>query len=92
MLEDGLFKYEEISVDELVKSQRGNLTTKKERQNSRFQLYKKLGYKMPTFDGGYNKEKLNVKLELKVFISQRVMYLFEKMKVYLTIARLIKRI
>jgi coenzyme F420 hydrogenase subunit beta len=92
MLEDGLFKYEEISVDELVKSQRGNLTTKKERQNSRYQLYKRLGYKIPSFDGGYNKKNLNIKLELKVFISQRVMYLFEKIRLYLTIAKLIKRV
>lgn len=92
MLEEGLFKHEEITVDELVKSQRGNLITKKERQHSRFQLYKLVGYKLPSFDGGYNKEKLNMKLELKVFMSQRVMYLFEKMKIYLLLARLIKRI
>lgn len=92
MLKDGLFEYEKISVDELVKSQRGNLTTKKERQNSRFKLYKLLGYKLPSFDGGYNREKLNMRLELKVFVSQRIMYLFEKMKIYLTIARLIKRV
>ena len=92
MLEDGLFEYKEISVEELIKSQTGNLSTKKERQNSRFKLYKKLGYTLPSFDGGYNKEKLNLKLELKVFASQKIMYIFEKMKVYLKIARLIKRI
>lgn len=92
MLEDGLFEYKEISVEELIKSQTGNLSTKKERQNSRFKLYKKLGFTLPSFDGGYNKEKLNLKLELKVFASQKIMYIFEKMKVYLKIARLIKRI
>ena len=92
MLEDGLFEYKEISVEELIKSQTGNLSTKKERQNSRFKLYKKLGYTLPSFDGGYNKEKLNLKLKLKVFASKKIMYIFEKMKVYLKIARLIKRI
>lgn len=92
MLEGDLFEYKKISIEELKKSQKGNLTTKKERQNSRYEFYKKLGYKLPEFNGGYNKNKINFSLELKVFVSQRIMYFFETIKIYQKIAKLINRI
>ncbi len=91
MFKDGLFEYQSIKEEELIKSQRGNLTTKKERQNSRFKLYNRLGYKLPVFDGGYNKFKNNLMLEIKVFITQIIMYKLEKMKLYLLIAKIINR-
>ena len=92
MLNEKLFEYNEISLDELIKSQDGNLTTKKERQKSRFTLYKFLGYRLPSFDGGFNNKKLNLALELFVYTSQKVFYGLEKIKLYLKIAKLIKRV
>ena len=75
-----------------MKSQSGNLKTKKERQSSRFKLYHMFGKKTPFFDGGYNKKNVNILLELKVYLIQKILYLFEKIKLYTMIAKLLGRI
>lgn len=88
----GTAEFQDITLDELLESQHGNLTTKKERQKSRFKLYRMMGKKIPEFDGGYNQNKENLKLELKVHITSNLMYLLEKMGLYLFFAKKTKRI
>eukprot|EP00825_Cyclidium_porcatum_P034389 TRINITY_DN36188_c0_g1_i1.p1 TRINITY_DN36188_c0_g1~~TRINITY_DN36188_c0_g1_i1.p1 ORF type:complete len:341 (+),score=23.61 TRINITY_DN36188_c0_g1_i1:269-1291(+) len=85
-------QFQDISLTELIESQKGNLTTKKERQNSRFILYKMLGKSIPSFDGGFNKEESNLLFELKVYINQKVMHLLEIIGLYLIIAKITKRV
>lgn len=88
----GLADFENITVDELVKSQQGNLTTKKERQQSRYKLCRLMGASIPKFDGGYNKEKTSLLLEAKVFASHYFMYMLEKAKLYQIFAKFINRV
>jgi coenzyme F420 hydrogenase subunit beta len=83
---------ESITKKELIDSQKGNIITKKERQFSRYKLYSILGIRIPFFDGGYNYEKTNLKLELKVLLSHYFMYILEKFGLYLPIAKLLKRV
>ncbi|CAM4054880.1 Coenzyme F420 hydrogenase/dehydrogenase, beta subunit C-terminal domain [Gillisia hiemivivida] len=92
MFDDNLFHHSEISKEELIESQSGNINTKKERQNSRNKLYEFLGVRIPAFDGGYSKKDTNLKLELKVATSHNIFLFLEKIKLYTPIARLIKRI
>lgn len=84
--------FQDISYDDLISSQKGNLITKKERQHSRIKLYKLMKMQTPIFDGGYNNSNLNLKLELKVLFSQKMMYFLERTGLYLTVAKIIKRV
>lgn len=84
--------FEPISVEELVLSQNGNLTTKKERQNSRLKLYKLIKMNVPHFDGGFNSQLENLKLELKVLISHKLFFLLERTRLYLPLAKILKRV
>jgi len=84
--------FELISVEELVISQKGNLTTKKERQNSRLKLYQLMNMYVPHFDGGFNKHATNLKLELKVLVSHKLFYLLERTRLYLPLAKILKRV
>ena len=77
MKQQKLLIQEDVSIEDIKKSQEGNLISKKVRQGSRMKLYQMLGYVLPTFDGGYNKETKGFFLELKVHISHSMFYLLE---------------
>lgn len=83
--------YESITEDDLYNSQKGNLITKKNRQASRYKLYKYLGKSIPDFDGGYKTNGTNLKLEIKVHLVHNMMYVLEKIRLYTLIRKIIKR-
>lgn len=88
-LENYIIK-EDISVEEIKKSQEGNLVSKKIRQQARRNLYNLLGYRLPVFDGGYYNNN-DVLFELKVHISHTIFSVLEKVGLYRYFAKLIKR-
>lgn len=92
MMGKGLVELNTLALDELVTAQKGNLTTKKERQKARYALYRIINKPVPYFDGSYNPVTSNLKLELKVAISHTLMYFLEKIGLYLPIAKIIKRV
>jgi len=81
-----------LTKEELIKSQKGNLNTKKERQYSRYKFYNLIKKRIPHFDGGYNTDKSNIKNEIKVYIVQKILYFLEKVGLYLKIAKIINRV
>jgi coenzyme F420 hydrogenase subunit beta len=88
----GVISMDSISEAELAASQKGNLTSKKERQNARYRLYKLLGKKLPEFDGGYPCNSTGLKLEVKIYFIGLILFILEKIKLYLPVSRLIKRV
>ncbi len=82
---------EDISVEDIKKSQEGNLVSKKIRQEARRNLYNLLGYKLPYYDGGYYSNNSGLLFELKVHISHTIFSLLEKIGLYKYFAKLIKR-
>lgn len=73
---------EAISPEEIKKSQHENLTSKKIRQKSRFFLYRKLGFNIPDFDGGYQDNSIDLWTELKVFSKHKIRSLLEKLHLF----------
>lgn len=83
--------FKDISKDDLLLSQKGNIYTKKIRQFSRLSLHKLLRMNIPKFDGGYLIETTpNIKQELKVLLSHYFRYFLELIGIYLVIAKYFK--
>lgn len=91
MREDKELVTEDISVQDIKKSQVGNLVSKKVRQESRMKLYRFLGYLLPIYDGGYYKGKKCFTLEMKVHISYSVFNLLEKLGLYKIVTKIMGR-
>ncbi|HLN56059.1 MAG TPA: Coenzyme F420 hydrogenase/dehydrogenase, beta subunit C-terminal domain [Bacteroidales bacterium] len=89
MKKRNLIKVQEITPDEIRTSQHENLTSKKKRQKSRYFLYKKLGFKIPAFDGGYHDTPIDVLTEMRVFTKHKVRSLLEKMHLFGFVYRLV---
>lgn len=81
-----------ISLDEIKQSQHKNLLSKKVRQKSRMHLYQKLGYKIPSFDGGYFDNKIAIFTEARVFLKHKVKQLLEYLRLYHCIYKIVKKI
>lgn len=63
----------EMSMDEVIYSQRFNLASKKRRQQSRRKLYKWLGYQLPDLQKeGYDLEPTSITTEIKVYIKHKL--------------------
>ena len=78
-----LINLEQISEKELIKSQLGNISTKKYRQSSRIKLYKILGYTLPTIEEGLNTNSdHSMSFEINVYISHRIKYIFEILNLF----------
>ena len=86
-----LITREQVSVEDIKSSQRGNLTSKKNRQKGRMKLYKLLGYKLPSFDGGYHKNNEGLMLEFKVHVSHTIFSILERIGLYKMFSKLIGR-
>jgi coenzyme F420 hydrogenase subunit beta len=86
-----LITSESITSSEIKLSQKGNLITKKHRQDSRMKLYKLLGYSIPIYDGGYFVNNKGLFLELKVHISHSIFSFLEKIGLYKIISKFIGR-
>lgn len=83
MKDSGLIREEEVTVDELIQSQRQNINSKKERYLGRVSFLKKMRYRIPYFDGGWNKNnQTSFLFEAKVFYMQRIVYLLERINLY----------
>ena len=63
---------EGVSVKDIIESQKGNIVSKKYRQQSRIQLYKRLFYRIPNISEGYKKGSSSIRTEIKVFIMHKL--------------------
>jgi len=93
MESDSIIKLEKIGIEELVFSQKENLTSKKERYLSRNNFLKKTGHTLPVFDSGWN-EKMNKSFfyEAKVYYAQLFKYYMEKIRLYSLLRLMVKTI
>ena len=82
MKSSNLLYLEDISSEDVIKSQYLNITSKKHRQFSRYKLYNLLGYKLPFFDGGYYMNESSLKTEFKVFFKHKLKDLLERAGLY----------
>lgn len=90
MIKNRLITTAAVSVDEIKSSQRENLTSKKVRHKSRNYLYRLLGFSLPSFDGGYNDNALDISTELKVFCKHKIKTLLETMHLYYALHQFLK--
>jgi hypothetical protein len=86
-----LITKKDLTYQEIIESQKGNIISKKYRQNSRIKLFSLLKSKTPKFDGGFHNNSENIFLELKVLVSQSFMNFLEKNHMYKIFAKLMKR-
>jgi len=84
-------EYGDISLDELILSQLGNISSKKYRNSSRNTLAKILQINVPSFDVEIKNDKNNIFLELKILVSHYIFYMIEKVGMYKIFAKLIGR-
>ena len=88
---EGLINEQKVSIEEIIRSQSGNLTSKKIRQTSRLKILSIFGTKVPDFDGGYYKKESGMMFETKVFLSQSFFHFLEKIGLYKLFSKLIRR-
>lgn len=80
MLSQGLLSKKSVTLEQLVASQRGNLTSKKERYLSRRKLFKLLRKPLPEYDGGWNEQcRYSMAFEAKVYCSEIFKYVMYKL-------------
>lgn len=82
---------EEISENEIIASQLGNITTKKYRQGARNSLAKLLGVKIPSFDVQDEGSRRAIIFELKVIITHKTFYFLELIGLYPIVSKILKR-
>jgi coenzyme F420 hydrogenase subunit beta len=80
--DSGKIEIQPVSHDEVCLSQKQNLESKKIRQQSRYKLYKLLGYSLPKFDGGYYTIPTSLRVELVVFLFHRTKLIIENLGLY----------
>jgi coenzyme F420 hydrogenase subunit beta len=90
MIRRQLITIGQISQNEIRFSQRENLHSKKVRQNSRYYLYRMLGFQLPFFDGGYADTEIRLWTELKIFCKHRAKQLLERLHLFPIIYKLLK--
>jgi coenzyme F420 hydrogenase subunit beta len=86
MQQDGLIVTENVTPDEVERSQRLNLASKKTRQLARMKFYSRLGYAIPDFnEQGYNLEASSMKTEMVVYMKHKLTLWAEKTGLYMTL-------
>ena len=85
-----LISMKHITSEEIKISQKENLTSKKARQKSRYILYRRLGYKIPSFDGGYHNNHVDLMTEIKVFSKHRIRSLLERTHLFSLVYKVLK--
>jgi coenzyme F420 hydrogenase subunit beta len=88
MMKAQVITAEPISTDDIKIAQRENLQSKKVRQKSRIYLYRRLGFHVPFFDGGYFDNKIDLWTEIKVFTKHRAKLLLEKLHLFSLVYRI----
>jgi coenzyme F420 hydrogenase subunit beta len=71
-----------VTLEETIESQKLNIRSTKYRQTSRMRLHKMLGYRVPSFDGGYRKERTSLRTELIVYLKHGLTLFLEKIGIY----------
>ena len=74
-----------ISIDDIILSQKANISSKKIRQKARMKLYKRLKYNLPHFDGGYVDNLSSLGVEISVFIKHIMYQILEYLHLYYVI-------
>lgn len=87
----GKIELAEVTIEEMKKSQSGNLASKKKRQFARQRLYKKLGIRVPKFDGNYYLSSGGLLFELRVLFTHLFFSTLERFHIYPLVAKLINR-
>ena len=82
MKSSNLIYVEDISSEDVIKSQKSNITSKKIRQFTRYKLYDFLGYNLPYFDGGYKMEATSLKTEILIYSKHMIKNILEKVSLY----------
>jgi coenzyme F420 hydrogenase subunit beta len=90
MIEAKIITAAHVTPQEAIDSQKLNIKSTKYRQTSRMRLHKMLGYKLPTFDGGYRKEQTGLRTELMVYLKHKLTLFLEKIGVYYKIYHRVK--
>lgn len=83
---------EQMSIEEVKLSQRFNLKSKKIRQTARMRLYKLLGYRRPSFDGGFSEIDTGLSTEIQVYFKHQFKLILDKLGLYKTIYSCSKKI
>jgi coenzyme F420 hydrogenase subunit beta len=78
----------EISLDEIKKSQKTNLESKKIRQKARRELYTILKLPIPIYDGGFRESPTSLLLEAKVYIKHSFLTALEYFGLYVGVRNL----
>lgn len=84
-------EHENVTEAEVIKSQLGNISTKKYRQESRKKLYSLIGVDVPYFGSQAASEAGSILFELKVMVSQFFFATLEKLGLYVCFTKFIKR-
>jgi coenzyme F420 hydrogenase subunit beta len=78
-----LINIDEISKTDVIESQKGNISTKKNRQAGRMILYKRMGIKIPKITEGYNVQSIsNLSFEMNVYLSHKIKWIFENLGLF----------
>lgn len=92
MRSENKLQFEEVTLSEIKQSQYHNILSKKKRQHGRRRLMKLLGIDTPEFDGGYYTERSNLFLEMRVHLRHLILYAFEKIGLYPSLYKLVKKL
>jgi coenzyme F420 hydrogenase subunit beta len=90
MASAGLIKTRTVSPEEIIDSQRSNITSKKYRQHARIQVSRLLGITMPKWDVRLPRDKGNYRYEFRVLFGKTQMGLWLRKMKHL-IRKLLKR-
>lgn len=90
MIGDHAITTDTISPDEIKLSQHENLRSKKIRQKSRYFLYRQLGFQLPSFDGGYFDNEVDLWTEGKVFAKHTTKELLERLHLFYLLYKVVK--
>ncbi len=92
MIEQVIVKTCSVTLDDIKKSQKSNLHSKKIRQSARRKLYNLLGKPTPLYDGGYSKENSSLWLEAKVHFAYWFLQALERLHLYAPLSGLLRRL
>lgn len=92
MVEENNISRKDISLENIVESQKQNITSKKHRFLSRQKLFKSFGWPVAVYDGGWNQDcPYTTEFELKVMISEWAKFFAYKLGFLETFNKLFKR-
>ncbi len=78
----GLITLHDIEEVDVIKSQKGNIASKKHRQFGRLKLYRILSIKVPELIEGFYQDSYSLVTEIHVLTSHRIKFIFEKLHLF----------